>query len=156
MPSPDARITTYAEFWPYYLSEHRSATSRRLHFCGTMGFLVILTLCIVATPGPMLAALALGAVALYAGFKLESRRSAAPVLLGVIAVHAVANPWVLCGVLWAYAFAWYGHFRVERNRPATFVYPLWSLASDFKMVGAMWSGHLWTGDSDGYATRWAE
>jgi hypothetical protein len=33
---------TLAEFYPYYLTEHRNATSRRLHFVGTALFLSIL------------------------------------------------------------------------------------------------------------------
>jgi hypothetical protein len=32
---------TLAEFYPYYLTEHRNATSRRLHFVGTALFLCI-------------------------------------------------------------------------------------------------------------------
>ena len=36
-----------------------------------------------------------------------------------------------------YAFAWISHFFVEHNRPATFKYPLWSFAGDWKMLWLM-------------------
>lgn len=41
-----------------------------------------------------------------------------------------------------YAFAWFGHFFVEHNRPATFKYPVKSLLSDFVMYGKMWQGRM--------------
>lgn len=41
-----------------------------------------------------------------------------------------------------YAFAWFAHFVVEKNRPATFQYPLWSFVSDFKMIWYMITGRM--------------
>jgi hypothetical protein len=49
---------------------------------------------------------------------------------------------VLGAVVCGYAFAWVGHFFVEHNRPATFKYPLWSFAADWKMWGLALSGRL--------------
>ena len=41
-----------------------------------------------------------------------------------------------------YGFAWVGHFFFEKNKPATFKYPLWSLKSDFKMYFDILGGKI--------------
>lgn len=41
-----------------------------------------------------------------------------------------------------YAFAWFAHFVVEKNRPATFKHPLWSFVSDFRMMWFMMTGRM--------------
>ena len=153
MASPKPRIGSFTEFWPYYISEHRVPLDRHLHFVGTSTFLAVQAYCVATTPLPsgpaLVAVLVLGALL----WGMEARRSAAPVLLGMIALAGLANPVALLGVVAAYAFAWAGHFLVEKNRPATFVYPLWSLAGDFRMYSEMLRGRLWTGDGSEIAPR---
>jgi hypothetical protein len=41
-----------------------------------------------------------------------------------------------------YGFAWFSHFFIEKNRPATFTYPAWSLIADFKMFALMLVGKM--------------
>lgn len=71
----------------------------------------------------------------YAGTSLAVALLIAAVLTGTW--------WLLLALpLAGYAFAWAAHAAVERNRPATFTYPLWSLAADFKMWWLWLTGRL--------------
>jgi hypothetical protein len=89
----ERRFKTFAEFYPFYLSEHRKRGTRITHFIGTTLF----------------------------------------ILLFIAAVWNLSALRLLSGVILAYGFAWIGHYFIEKNRPATFQYPLWSLISDFKL-----------------------
>ncbi len=64
-------------------------------------------------------------------------------LVFIALAAATLNPWWLLGApLAGYGFAWTGHAIVERNRPATFTHPLWSLVSDYRMFFLWVSGRL--------------
>jgi hypothetical protein len=58
------------------------------------------------------------------------------------AIFAGRPRFFLAALLCGYAFAWVGHFFVEHNRPATFKYPFWSFAADFKMWACALTGKL--------------
>ena len=41
-----------------------------------------------------------------------------------------------------YGAAWIAHFFIEKNKPASFDYPLWSFIADHKMLGLMLAGKM--------------
>jgi hypothetical protein len=95
------RMTTYAEFWSYYLREHGHPGSRALHYLGSV--------CGLAS----------------------------------LAAAVLVSPWfLLVGLVVGYGPAWIGHFVVEKNKPATFGHPFWSLISDYRMFGLALVGRL--------------
>ncbi|CAG2155448.1 hypothetical protein LMG31506_05395 [Cupriavidus yeoncheonensis] len=93
---------SFAAFYPYYLSEHRDRTCRRLHFAGSTVALICLLMSVIT-----------------------------------------GNAWWLAGaVVSGYAFAWVGHFGFEKNRPATFRHPLYSLMGDWVMYADILRGRI--------------
>lgn len=96
------KFKSFADFYTYYLQEHKNLMCRRLHFIGT-SFVI----------------------AAAASFFLTGD----PILLLVLPVAG-------------YGFAWYGHFVYEKNKPASFKFPLYSLMGDFKMFWDILSGKL--------------
>ncbi len=64
-------------------------------------------------------------------------------LLMMLWIFRTGN-WVyvpLCFII-GYGFSWFSHFFVEKNKPASFQYPLWSFISDYKMMFFMLTGKM--------------
>ena len=88
-----SEFTSFRDFYPYYLSEHRNPACRRLHFAGSTLVLLVI----------------------------------------VVAIATREARWLWLAPVAGYGFAWVGHFVFEKNRPATFRHPLYSLAGDWVM-----------------------
>lgn len=63
-------------------------------------------------------------------------------ILGILLRAIYLQEW---DIMWyipivGYGFAWVGHFFFEKNKPATFQYPLYSLASDFILFWDLLTG----------------
>jgi len=96
------KMTTFKEFYPFYLAEHQNQVSRRLHVIGSILVLVLITYILISQHWLML------------------------LLLPVV----------------GYGFAWVGHFFFEKNKPATFQYPLYSFAGDWVMLWHCLTGKI--------------
>lgn len=95
-------FASFGDFYPYYLSEHRDRTCRRLHFAGsTLALACLVTLVVTGNAW-----------------------------------------WLLAALLSGYAFAWIGHFGFEKNRPATFRHPFYSLMGDWVMYADILRGRI--------------
>ncbi|MFQ5662454.1 MAG: Mpo1-like protein [Terriglobia bacterium] len=64
--------------------------------------------------------------------------------LGLLLAAVASRTWwllVLIPVV-CYGLAWFSHFFIEHNRPATFKYPLLSLLADHKMAFYILTGRI--------------
>ncbi|MBN7769272.1 DUF962 domain-containing protein [Marinobacter daepoensis] len=63
-------------------------------------------------------------------------------LVGIGAILSGNVLWLLALPVIGYGFAWIGHFQFEKNRPATFKHPLYSLMGDWVMFRDMLIGRI--------------
>ena len=66
------------------------------------------------------------------------------IALGTVVVFILVGKWWLfpLALIPGYGAAWIGHFFIEKNKPATFQYPLWSFMGDYKMIFMMLTGRM--------------
>lgn len=70
--------------------------------------------------------------------------SGTALLLACLILGVISGRWLFFALIpvLGYGFAWFGHFFIEKNKPATFTYPLYSLTSDFLMFWDMLTGQI--------------
>jgi len=60
----------------------------------------------------------------------------------ILSIASFSFGWLLTVPVIGYGIAWIAHAFVEKNKPATFTYPLWSLRGDFHMLWLWFAGRL--------------
>ena len=90
----NTKFTSFKDFYPYYLSEHKLKINKILHAIGSL-----------------------------AGLSF---------LIYILAIEQYE--FIPVSFLSGYTFAWIGHFFFEKNKPATFQYPLYSFIGDWVML----------------------
>tara|TARA_B100000686_G_C16366790_1_gene750512 strand:- start:227 stop:535 length:309 start_codon:yes stop_codon:yes gene_type:complete len=98
----DTKFTSFKDFYPYYLSEHKLKINKILHVIGSLT----------------------GLLFLFYILYLEKYKL------------------IPISFLFGYTFAWVGHFFFEKNKPATFKYPIYSFIGDWIMLKDIISGKI--------------
>ncbi len=142
-------IQSYAAFWPFYLREHSNPGARALHYVGStaaiLAFIYLLAsgwAAAAIVPLPLGFALGWLITRLWRVVPAHDAGFVFAALLYIFEAAVLQDLRPLLPLVAGYSFAWIAHFLVERNRPATFTYPFWSIVSDFHMYGLWLSGRL--------------
>ena len=64
------------------------------------------------------------------------------IIAGLVVAQILPMVWLWAIPVCGYGFAWVGHFFFEKNRPATFKYPFYSLLGDWVMYKDMLTGKI--------------
>lgn len=141
VPAPTKPYGDFDTFYrKIYLPEHHEDGTKLWHLLGTTLLFVLLS------RKPILAvALTTALVTGYTVFPflrgVPTGLSEMAIMMGtyiIVGNHLTKDfKFTILLPVVAYTCAWAGHFLVEHNKPATFIYPTFSLMGDFRMIGTM-------------------
>ncbi|KAK4046858.1 hypothetical protein OIV83_005754 [Microbotryomycetes sp. JL201] len=130
LPYSPSGYNSASQFYAYYLGEHSQYNTRLLHLVGTTFSIALQTRALLGLAVPKV-------VSFVQRHQLVTNPSTLTSLLDLdLAVGlspSGAGKVLLASVFTGYLFAWIAHFFVERNKPATFKHPFFSLAGDYRM-----------------------
>jgi len=148
----DRSFSDFASFWPLYVSQHRAPLTKLLHAVSTSAISLV-----VMTRYKPVIALRFG-LGLISGISLSlctvdwtaSFPNGLPeALLMVFFIIACVRQMAGLGTTHVarllaagYLLPWAAHFFIERNRPATFLHPTFSLLGDFKLLGLLLTNQI--------------
>ena len=130
------QYTSFEAFYPFYITQHEDRMCKVMHFIGTT-----IVLNMIAFRFELLLSM-IPAYLVGSGIQAmtSSMNNGIVEGLGTIVVFLCTAKLLTQDLLWpalvllvGYGFAWVGHYVFENNRPATFIYPVYSLASDFRL-----------------------
>jgi hypothetical protein len=128
---------TFEQFYPHYRSEHSQKITRQWHYVGTGLFLIYMLI------NPLLVfPISAGGLAAYSAMPFFRHLSNGLGEMGIfMIIYLIGGRLItrsfkktLIPLILGYSFAWIGHFYFEHNKPATFIYPTFSLMGDFRMI----------------------
>ncbi|KAH8800303.1 hypothetical protein F5884DRAFT_863018 [Xylogone sp. PMI_703] len=129
IPHPPVRYSSFEAFYPFYLGEHAARGNRILHLTGT-------SIGLSTGAYAILCGVAALAVRLRRDFEDKIPKRLRPLWS--------AREWLrlaFAALVQGYAWAWIGHMFIEKNRPATFKYPIWSFMGDMRLWYEVMTGH---------------
>ena len=110
------RYKSFHDFYPFYLSQHSKPLTKYFHFVGTT-LAMIMFVGIIVTRG---------------GVDDDDVGTVSSIRL-----------WISVPIV-GYGFAWISHAFIEKNKPATFEYPLYSFLGDMRLwYEMMFRGKHW-------------
>ena len=133
------QMTTFKEFYPYYLTEHKKPLTKFMHCCGTCVaccFILGLLYYVALAAFLFFYLLFLGPSGSFTAYLSKSTVENNDQSFHLDCFVSMMGKCVLGGLVGGYSFAWLSHAFVEKNRPVTLKSLRcagFSLLGDFRM-----------------------